>query len=234
MSLGLRGLPLNLRVNSYVLEVPDGLYLIDCGPFDLYYQLRALTAQKFPTKKILRVYLTHGHSDHAGAGLRCISEGIEVWSASGDKDMLDNGGPPGVPKTFRYPAFQPTNHIDEGHRIMLSETRQLVAFLTPGHTPGSVCFYDSRNDTLLYGDLLFGPLRGYAMTFLLEFLTALRESKAELRQQMESLTHLERRLAEQGNTLMLPGHGPPYYSDAQPGTFDRSTGILKWVLRLKR
>lgn len=232
--LGPRWPTFRLRVNSYVLEAPDGLYLVDCGPFALYYRLRALAAHSFPHKKVLRVYITHGHFDHAGAGLRCISEGIEMWATSEEEKLLSEGGPIGVPQVFRYPAFQPTRHIEEGHLICLGNTHNLEAVLVPGHTPGSVCFHDEEKGVLLYGDLLFGPLRGYAVTFLLELLTAVRQPKKESMQQIESLKLFKSRLEGHDHTLLLPGHGPSYYSEAHPRAFDRSLGILRWILRLKR
>ena len=206
---------------------------MDCGPLALYSRLRADLARTFPQKRVLRIYLTHGHSDHAGAGLRCINEGIEVWAATGEREMLGDGGPLGVPQAFRYPAFQPTSSIDEGHRITLDRSCHLVALPTPRHTPGSVCFYDEENGILLYGDNLFGPVWGYGVTFMLEFITTLRQPRYEIMQQQETLGLLRQRLEGQARTLVVPGHGPPYYLDEHPAAFDRSLGILRWALRLK-
>ncbi|MBI2855690.1 MAG: MBL fold metallo-hydrolase [Chloroflexi bacterium] len=234
VSLGPRLLPIRLRVNVYVLETPVGLYLVDCGPFALYYQLRAMIARSFPHRRVVRVYLTHGHFDHAGAGLRCTTEGIEVWSASAEHEMLAGGGPAGVPRAFRYAAFQPTNLIENGYRLALDDGRYFDAMLTPGHTAGSACFYDEQRGVLFYGDLLFGPLRGYMVTFILEFLTAMRQPREELRRQMESLGNLKGRLVGRSQVLLLHGHGPPYYLEERPGAFERSLGILRLVLRLKR
>ena len=98
---------LSLRVNVYVLETPDGLCLVDCGPADLYANLRALIAKSFPGKRIQRIYLTHGHADHAGAGGRCANDGIEIWAAEGDRQMLRDGGPDGVPKSSVTPDSKP-------------------------------------------------------------------------------------------------------------------------------
>ena len=225
---------LSLRVNVYVLETPDGLCLVDCGPADLYANLRALIAKSFPGKRIQRVYLTHGHADHAGAGGRCANDGIEIWAAEGDRQMLRDGGPDGVPKKFRYPGFEATRSLVQGDRIRLINGRELEVVPLPGHTDGSVGFEDADAQVLLCGDALYGPSRGYWTTFLAEIFTSRGQPPHELRAQADSLNALKRRLAERPRTRLLPGHGPPGPFDSGATSIDRSGRILRRVLMTKR
>ena len=230
----LLGARAGLRVNVYVLEAADGLHLVDCGPFDLYAELRALVATSFPGKRIRRIYLTHGHGDHAGAGARCANDRIEVWAAPGDREMLRNGGPGGVPRRFRYPAFEATHSLVQGGQIPLNDEHHLEVLPLPGHTDGSVCFNHPGGRALLCGDLVFGPSTGYWTTFLVQILTSRRQPADELRTQMDSLSALRLRLAAKPRTLLLPGHGPPGHFDSGATSLDRSERILRQVLRTKR
>ncbi|MDP2948678.1 MAG: MBL fold metallo-hydrolase [Chloroflexota bacterium] len=231
--LALFGVPLVVRVNLYVLESAEGLYLVDCGPFAAFSHVRALLARAFPSRRLRRVYLTHSHFDHGGAGLRCVNDGVEVWAASGERSMASAGGPTGVPQAFRYPPFVPTNWIVDGDRVPLRESC-LTAIVTPGHTPGSLALYDEASGVLLCGDLLLGPLRGYAVTLLLAVLTALRQPGEEVRRHIESLSCVRRQLEGRRNVLVLPGHGAPYHLKDRPGAFARSERLLRLALMLKR
>lgn len=225
---------LSLRLNVYVLETPDGLCLVDCGPFDLYADLRALLAKSFPGKRIQRIYITHGHADHAGAGGRCANDGIEIWAADGDRQMLRNGGPDGVPALFRYPGFEPTHSLAQGDRIRLAGGRELEVVSLPGHTEGSVGFHDAEAQVLLCGDALYGPSWRHWATFLAEVFTTRRLPANELPLQADSLNTLKRRLEESPGALLLPGHGPPGPFDSGTTSIDRSTRILKRVSMTKR
>ncbi|WP_340202309.1 MBL fold metallo-hydrolase RNA specificity domain-containing protein [Ascidiimonas sp. W6] len=54
--------------SKYLLETPEGNYMIDCGLFQGIKQLRVLNWKElpFPAKNIDMVLLTHGHLDHVG------------------------------------------------------------------------------------------------------------------------------------------------------------------------
>lgn len=224
----------SLRLNVYILETPDGLCLVDCGPSDLYADLRALLAKSFPGKKIQRIYITHGHADHAGSGGRCVNDGIEIWAAEGDRQMLRNGGPDGVPALFRYPGFEITHSLAQGDRIRLTGGRELEVVSLPGHTDGSVGFHDADAQVLLCGDALYGPSRRHWATFLAEVFTSRRQPPNELQVQTDTLNTLKRRLQESPGTLLLPGHGPPGPFDSGATSIDRSARIIRRVLMTKR
>jgi glyoxylase-like metal-dependent hydrolase (beta-lactamase superfamily II) len=64
---------------------------------------------------------------------------------------------------------------------------------TPGHTPGSVCFYNKQNHLLFSGDTLFLGLRGRT-----DFSYG---STKNIFASLKKLMKLEK------DTLVLPGHG---------------------------
>ena len=47
-----------------------------------------------------------------------------------------------------------TFHINEGDKISLDEDEFTVLF-TPGHSPGSISFYNSKQGFIISGDVLF-------------------------------------------------------------------------------
>ena len=75
-------------------------------------------------------------------------------------------------------------------------TLQLEVIATPGHSPGSVCFYDASDAVLLSGDTLFNGTIGRSDLPGGDY-DALIRSVAE------------RLMGLPGETTVLPGHGSP-------------------------
>jgi glyoxylase-like metal-dependent hydrolase (beta-lactamase superfamily II) len=142
-------------VNCYLIEEEDCLTLIDAAlPYSAAAILKAAGTIGKPIKRIL---LTHIHDDHVGALDRIksshpdISVGVPMRDErlmTGDRS-LDPGESPnpikgGIPKNLKTRA---DFLISEGDRI-----GSLVAIETPGHTPGSMSYLDSRDQSLIAGD----------------------------------------------------------------------------------
>lgn len=221
-----------IKVNVYVLEMADGLCLIDCGAPSGYDEIRSTLEKAFPGKPVVRVYLTHGHFDHAGAGLSFLNDGAEVWATEAEQPLTQSGGPVGVPAKFRYPEFLPSHTISNEHEITLTSGQSVKALQSPGHTSGSVTFASPDSRVLFVGDCLFGPLWGYGITFFLEFLTAMRQPSAERRQHLETVRNLRSEVASNG--LLLPGHGTQAEPGARYQPFNRTERVLGFTLRVKR
>ena len=119
------------------------------------------------------IALTHGHLDHIAAAGRLVcyfaDRGIDLCVAihSGDRDHL---GTEGVAVNRRDLANLGLLHSDEAQKILAAplpeagvELEQgqkvfdtdLTVIETPGHSPGSVCFYSETNGVLFSGDTLF-------------------------------------------------------------------------------
>ncbi|WP_407270933.1 MBL fold metallo-hydrolase [Radiobacillus sp. PE A8.2] len=144
-------------VNCYLIEEEAGLTLIDAAmPFSTKKILQVAAAIGKP---ITRIVLTHAHGDHVGAldELKALHPDAPVYISdrdarllAGDRslDAAENDFPirGGVPKHVKT---KPDLLIKDGDQI-----GSLLAIATPGHTPGSMSFLDTRNEALIVGDAM--------------------------------------------------------------------------------
>jgi len=99
---------------------------------------------------------THCHLDHV-FGNNFVSEqyGLTAHFHKNEQaviDRLPQGGERwGVPCE---PYKGPVQYIEQDEIIQLDEASFQV-LLTPGHSPGSVCFYNKQQDFMIGGDLIF-------------------------------------------------------------------------------
>ena len=95
--------------------------------------------------------LTHGLGDHVGG----VGPFPEVWIAPADEPMLRNS-------QRRYKGE--VKHLTDGETIDLGG-RKLEVMFTPGHTSGSVTFFDKANHYGFSGDA-FGSTNLLVFTYL--------------------------------------------------------------------
>ncbi|MGC8816695.1 MAG: MBL fold metallo-hydrolase [Candidatus Hadarchaeum sp.] len=199
------------KVNVYVINLKEGIVLVDCGSESLYSELRQEIGKRFPHSSILAVLLTHGHADHAGAGHYFVEEGMPVYASVADSYLIQMGmNFPGVPSDFAYTGYTPTELLYGGETIF-----GLQVIPTPGHTYGSLSFLHVKTRTLFTGDTTIcypeddrDPLD---MTFELESMTLQMEDEASLHLQLNSLNSLLE-LANGGSVKeILPGHNRTYH-----------------------
>lgn len=150
-------MPNFLPVNCYLIEEDDGLTLIDAAlPYSKNAILKAALQIGKPITKIL---LTHAHGDHVGSldELKNSLPEVPVFISKRDSRLLagdisldaDEPDTPirgGVPKNIKT---KPDILLNDGDRI-----GSLVAITTPGHTPGSMSFLDTRSNVIIAGDAL--------------------------------------------------------------------------------
>ncbi|ACT03514.1 MBL fold metallo-hydrolase [Paenibacillus sp. JDR-2] len=150
-------MPKMFPVNCYLVEEEKSLTLIDAAmPGNAE---AILQAAKQIGKPITRIVLTHAHSDHIGAldTLRKQLTDVTVYISARDSRLLngdrslDSNEPEtpirgGVPKPGKI-ATRPDVLLQDGDRV-----GSLLAIATPGHTPGSMSFLDSRSHALIAGD----------------------------------------------------------------------------------
>ncbi|WP_409253025.1 MBL fold metallo-hydrolase [Bacillus sp. SCS-153A] len=148
-------MPKFFPVNCYLVEEEDSLTLIDAAlPFCAADILKAVENIGKPLKRVL---LTHVHSDHIGAldKLKAALPELEVWVPAREERLmrgdrsLDPGESPkpikgGLPEKLKTKADFFMNDGDKIGSLSASET--------PGHTPGSMSFLDTRDDSLIAGD----------------------------------------------------------------------------------
>lgn len=142
------------------------------------------------------IMLTHGHFDHVlgVAELASIYGDLPIYMHPEDKFTLDNNeffcrvfGAP-MPDSFK------TSDVREGDVIKVGSLRFEV-IETPGHTVGGVCYLERNEKTLLSGDTLFAGAIGRS-----------DHPGGDYDVLMKSI--FEKLLMLDGDTRVLPGHGP--------------------------
>ena len=106
---------------------------------------------------IEKILLTHGHIDHAGgaADLAAKLKVKVIGPAIADKSVLDNI--PNRAAMFNMEGAKsvtPDQWLKEGDEIAVGGlTFRIVE--APGHSPGSIVFFNEANKFALMGDVLF-------------------------------------------------------------------------------
>ncbi len=157
----------------YLVEGNDRAVLIDAGT-------RVPGLDKIVagiTSKPVTMILTHGHGDHVGG----VGPFPEVWIGPADEQMLRNS-------QRRYQGQ--IKHLTDGETIDLGG-RKLEVMFTPGHTSGSVTFFDKANHYGFSGD-------AFGSTNLLVF-TYLSNVKA-------SAAKVEKYMKDNDIRFLYPGH----------------------------
>ena len=118
---------------------------------------------------------------------------IPVYVHAFDANNLEKPGSDGLPSWLSIEGVIPEHLIKEGDVIHVGNLAFEV-IETPGHSPGSLCFYNKEEKVLFSGDTLFKGSIGN-----LSFPT----SRPHLMQ--SSLSKLAKLPAD---TRVFPGHGP--------------------------
>jgi glyoxylase-like metal-dependent hydrolase (beta-lactamase superfamily II) len=178
-----------LETNAYFFEAPEGNILFD-APQGVCDWLESLG-----TKPHL-LLLTHGHFDHVTDAAEVKERfGAKVAIHAEDKVMVTEAD------FFQRMGFAlPVAPVVVDFEIEPGQGREFLGarfdvFHVPGHSPGSVCFLDSKNGVLVGGDVLFAGGIGRS---------DLPGGDGEL---LLSGIH-EKLLPLPGNIIVLPGHGP--------------------------
>jgi glyoxylase-like metal-dependent hydrolase (beta-lactamase superfamily II) len=129
------------------------------------------------TLGVTRVLETHGHWDHIQAVPQLRDAGFEVGVTAGDAGMLPS-----------YDDLLEDDEVIEVGRL------RLRTILTPGHTPGSMCFRVEGSPLLFSGDTLFPGGPGNTEKDPVRFATIIRSIE-------------DRLFPLPPETLVLPGHG---------------------------
>jgi hydroxyacylglutathione hydrolase len=136
---------------------------------------------------------THGHFDHSAGNAELASFNVPLGIHPNDCDLLAEGGGAAWFDFPQAPPMQPGIMLTEGFEYAAGRLR-LRVLETPGHTPGSVCFYIAEENALLTGDTLFAG--GIGRSDL---------PGGDPRTLTTSLTRL---LTLPTETVIYPGHGP--------------------------
>lgn len=165
--------PLNNNVYAVVCERTGDSVVIDAS------HDAARIAEALAGTTPRAIVLTHGDHDHVDALQELRARlGVPVGIHLADAAMLP------VPPDFSF-ADGETLAVGDG---------ALRVIHTPGHTPGSVCFYLKRDATLLAGDTLFPGGPG-----------ATRGDQDKFAQIIASIS--DKLFVLPNDTVVRPGHG---------------------------
>ncbi len=192
-------------VNCYLVREDDGFTLVDTMIGGSAKKILAVAGGL--DTPIVRIALTHAHGDHIGS-LDKLHERLpdaEVLISSRDARLLrkDTSVDPDEPQskvrgTIPGASTVPTRTIE--HEDMVGSLRVIA---TPGHTPGHVAFLDTRDQTLLCGDV-FATLGGVATSAKGNWKFPLPASAT-----WDKATELEsaKQLLALAPSRLAPGHG---------------------------
>jgi glyoxylase-like metal-dependent hydrolase (beta-lactamase superfamily II) len=188
-------------VNAFLVQEDDGFTLVDTtvsgGADDL------ISAAQAAGGTIVRIALTHGHGDHVGS-LDALRDqlGDSVPVLMSELDARIHAGEQVVDGKLRgwWPKIQtrPDVRLQAGDRV-----GSLEVVASPGHTPGHVSFLDTRDRSLIVGDVFttYGGVKvSDRMSFPFPFAAMATWDKAKDRESAQALRALE-------PTVMVVGHG---------------------------
>jgi glyoxylase-like metal-dependent hydrolase (beta-lactamase superfamily II) len=194
-----------LPISCYLVREEDGFTLIDTGIAGT--QAAILDAAQQRGVPIVRIALTHSHADHAGSldALHGLLPGAEVLVGARESRFLarDFSLDPGEPVDKLRGGFakcdtRPTRLLNEGERV---GSLQVVA--SPGHTPGHMAFFDTRDGSLIAGDAFYIQ-GGIAVSGTLRW----RFPLGTLSWHRPTALASARRLRALNPTRLAVGHGP--------------------------
>ena len=208
-------------VASYLIEVPEGITLIDAGLPGHWNDLKAeLAAIGRPMSDIRGLVLTHGDGDHIGFAERLRREtGVPVFIHAADAHRVRTGekpktamGPARLGPTLGFFAYGirknalRTHHVSEVVEVADGDVLDLpgapMIIEMPGHSPGSIAVHVPVADAVFVGDalttrhVLTGKVGAQPAPFTDEPDTALASLD---------------RLAGVSASWVLPGHGAPWH-----------------------
>lgn len=222
-------------VNCYLIGEAkgQGWAIVDTGMPGMFRAIRDAAFALFgASSRPTAIYLTHGHSDHAGtAAALAAYYDVPIYSHRMELPFLDGRSdyPPGDPVVGGPMGMAarlfPTANAGRDLRPFVAGLPEASAPLpgldgweiveTPGHTPGQVSFFRRSDRVLLAGDVL--------CTFTTDTIGGLLSANSDphiarppapfTSDWLAARRSLER-VADLRPLVIAPGHGKPMYGEA--------------------
>lgn len=143
--------------NTYVLiNDTKTCAIVDPGNYskDENHRLKSFISENGLNPKM--ILLTHGHFDHiCGVNFLTDTFGLPVYAHPKAKKMIDEAPQHGAEFGFSFPNPLTINYqIENNEELTLGNAKLTVTYL-PGHSEGSVFFYNKEQKLAVVGDILF-------------------------------------------------------------------------------
>jgi glyoxylase-like metal-dependent hydrolase (beta-lactamase superfamily II) len=140
------------RLDGGSWEVENNVWLVgndvECVVIDAPHDARAIV-EAVRGRKVIALLLTHAHNDHINAAQQ-VAEALKAPVYLHPDDLM----------LWRevHADADPAHVLQDGDRFEVAGAT-LTALHTPGHSPGSTCFYLPNASVVFTGDTLFagGP-----------------------------------------------------------------------------
>ncbi|MEO5889269.1 MAG: MBL fold metallo-hydrolase [Ferruginibacter sp.] len=196
-----------LKIQSFIFNpVQENTYLLynefkQCIIIDpgCYFDEERESIKAFISQNDLQLTLllnTHCHLDHV-FGNKFIADTYNLTLQLHEKEKLVLSYAPTSGLMYNLPFDNYTGEfiiLKAGDKISLEED-ELEVIEAPGHSPGSICFYCSKQNFIIGGDVLFQGGIGRTDLPLGDHGTLLKSIKEKL-------------LVLPGETVVYSGHGP--------------------------
>ena len=146
-----------VQENTYIVYNNNGkAIIIDPGCYSNVEQEMLKQFLKQNSLTPVQLLNTHCHLDHV-FGNKWVYEtyGLELHIHPNEELVLQYAPASGLKWGLPFDNYNgPLHFLQEGNSVFLNED-ELKILLTPGHSPGSICFYNAQQNFVIGGDVLF-------------------------------------------------------------------------------
>ncbi len=143
--------------NQFLIKDPKSnqFDMVDAGHGQDFASVLAEIKSIIDPRRVRRVAITHEHLDHVNGLPQWKQLGAIIATSPGCAAKLAAGHDPTSARFgMDIPKLAVDEELTDGSHIMLGDCEHEV-LLTPGHSPGSACFWEPASGTLFAGDTLF-------------------------------------------------------------------------------
>ena len=143
------------------------------------------------------ILLTHGHIDHIGATVDLKEQwAAPIYAHRGDEFLISNAEDHGKMFRFKTKSIKNVDHWLTDEEVLSLIDIKIKVLHTPGHSPGSCCFYLERpKKIVIVGDVLFAGSIGRTDLPGGKHQTLIRSIREKL-------------FVLSDKTIVMSGHGP--------------------------
>lgn len=182
------------KISAWLVKDDTGVYIIDTG---MSFMAKKIWDEAQKLGNVKGILLTHGHSDHAGGVNHLLKHKVPVYAHEDDIAYMEGKLPfPERKKKENIVIPQTVMPLPTDNDGELASFDSLIPYHTPGHSPGHVIYYHSKDNVVIGGDL-FTSRKGKLAKPMKSFTANMKEAVASgaivsrLKPQLVSIAHGE-------------------------------------------